>query len=111
MFSSEILKAWVCLIMTGMLAGVMDHIFGLDHGITGVMLYVSVYVIGATGLPVWEAPVMSYAEWPVPNTLGCILGIAVWLLVFYGIAYLHAQDRGIRSMRDEQEKRMKNKKK
>ncbi|MBL1147703.1 MAG: hypothetical protein HND56_12680 [Pseudomonadota bacterium] len=110
MFSSEILKTWVSLVFVAMLAGVMDHIFGLDNGITGTMLYVSVYVIGATGLPVWEGPVMSYAEWPVPNMLGCILGIAVWLLVFYGLAYLHAQDRGIKNMRDEQEKKMKKKK-
>lgn len=110
MFSSEVLKAWVSLIMLGMMAGLIDHFFGFDHGITGTMLYVGVYVIGATGLPVWDAPVMSYAEWPTPNTLGAVLGILVWLLVFYGIAYLHAQDRGIKHMRDEQEKRQKKKK-
>jgi len=109
MFSSEILKAWVCLISIGLLMGLIDYIFGLDNGVTGTMLYVGVYVVASTGLPVWEGPVMSYAEWPVPNALGGILGVVVWLLVFYGIAYLHAQDRGIKNMQDEHKKRIKKK--
>ncbi len=102
------LKIWCIYVFATMLLGFADAIFGFDYGVTGAMLYSGIYVLGGIGLPVWENPPLGLGDWPVPNLFGYVLGISVWLLIFWGMSYLHMRESRDMEKIEQQKRNIKN---